>query len=246
MALISSDIRSIWIGFDPRPLEVEAFVVARNSIKQRLSKDIPINALNLPALKAAGLYWRQTERRNGQLWDTISDAPMSTAFAISRFLVPYLAGKGLALFVDCDVMALADLNELFDLFDPKYVCMCVKHDYTPKADTKMDGKTQLPYKRKNWSSVVLWNCEHEKAKFLTPEVVNTSRGLSLHQFAWLEDSDIGALDPCWNHLVGDTPPNSAAKLVHFTNGTPNMPGKVDCEFAREWWDEWRATGRELF
>jgi hypothetical protein len=234
--------RSIWIGFDPRPAEVEAFAVARRSIRKWLSEPITINALNLGTLRNAGLYWRPTEKRDEQLWDVISGAPMSTAFAISRFLVPHLSGHGLALFVDCDVMARRDLVPLFDAFDYSKACMCVQHDYAPKGDTKMKGQAQLPYAKKNWSSVVLWNCDHPKTKALTPEVVNAARGLWLHQFSWLHDDDIGALDPCWNHLVGDCPPNPDAKLVHFTNGSPNMAGHEDCEFADEWRREWHGTG----
>ena len=56
------------------------------------------------------------------------------------------------MFVDCDVMARADLAELFALYDPLKACMVVKHDYTPKTDTKMKGQAQLAYFRKNWSS----------------------------------------------------------------------------------------------
>jgi hypothetical protein len=234
--------RSIWIGFDPRPAEVQAFAVARRSIKQRLSQDIPIFVLRLAALKTAGLYQRPTDMRDGRLFDVISGAPMATEFAISRFLVPHLAGRGLALFVDCDVMARVDIGPLFDAFDFSKACMCVQHDYTPRADSKMQGQAQLPYARKNWSSVVIWNCDHPKVKFLTPEVVNAERGLWLHQFSWLHDEDIGSLDSSWNHLVGDNRPNPDAKLVHFTNGTPNMGGHERCEFAEEWWREWQGTG----
>jgi hypothetical protein len=115
--------------------------------------------------------------------------------------------------------------------------MVVKHDYTPRGTTKMDGQIQTDYPRKNWSSVVLWNCKHAGARYLTPHVVNTARGLHLHQFSWLDDSDIGDLDPRWNHLVGEAPPRHDALLVHFTRGTPNMAGHEDCEFADEWREE---------
>ena len=162
---------------------------------------------------------------------------MSTEFAISRFLVPYIAHEGLALFVDADVLALVDLVELFGAIDRRKACMVVKHDYTPRAQVKMIGELQSAYARKNWSSVVLWNCDHPKTKLLTPTVVNRERGLSLHQFTWLDDDDIGELNPCWNHLVGDNQPNPGAKLVHFTNGTPNMAGHENCEYAIEWWRE---------
>lgn len=236
--------RAIWIGFDPRPAEVQAFAVARHSIRQRLSETLPIYALNMKTLRRTGLYRRPTFRRDGKLWDGISDARMSTEFAISRFLVPHLAKTGWALFADADVMARVDLVELFALADPKFACMCVKHDYTPKAETKMVGEMQQQYARKNWSSVVLWNCEHPKTKKLTPKLVNEQRGLWLHQFSWLDDDDIGSLDPAWNHLVGDSKPNPSARLVHFTNGTPNMPGHEESEYAIEWWKEleqWAAV-----
>jgi hypothetical protein len=227
---------SIWVGFDPRPAESQGFAIARQSIRRRLNLPIPIIGLNLQTLRNDGLYWRPTETRDGRLWDVISDAPMSTEFAISRFLVPHLARSGWALFVDADVMARANLLQLFDCADPSKACMVVKHDYAPKREVKMDGQVQTAYARKNWSSVVLWNCDHPNTKKLTVEMVNTLRGLDLHQFSWLADADIGDLDPCWNHLVGDKEANPAAKLVHFTNGTPNMQGHEQCEFA----DEWRA------
>jgi len=235
--------RSIWIGFDPRPAETQGFAVARQSIRRRLNAPIPIYGLSLNTLKLAGLYHRPIERRDGRLWDTISDAPMSTEFAISRFLVPYLAQQGWALFADADVMARANLMELFAAGDPGKACMVVKHSYTPATDVRLDGQVQTAYTRKNWSSVVLWNCNHPKTKALTPEVINRERGLWLHQFTWLDDGDIGELDPRWNHLVGDKPPDPAAKLVHFTNGTPNMAGFEGCEFADEWRAEleWWAT-----
>ncbi|KAL4592992.1 hypothetical protein LXL04_006003 [Taraxacum kok-saghyz] len=49
-----------------------------------------------------------------------------------------------------------------------YAMMCVQHDYTPKETTKMDGAVQTAYPRKNWSSMVLYNCGHPKNKILTP------------------------------------------------------------------------------
>jgi hypothetical protein len=234
--------RSIWIGFDPGTAETEAFAVARRSIRKWLSEPIQINMLSLHMLRTAGLYWRPTELRKGRLFDVISDAPMATEFAISRFLVPHIAESGLALFVDCDVMARVDIVQLFDAFEPSKACMVVKHDYSPKGTTKMEGQAQVPYARKNWSSVVLWNCDHPKVKVLTPDVVNAARGLWLHQFSWLHDDDIGVLDPCWNHLVGDCSPNPAAKLVHFTNGSPNMMGHEHCEFSEEWRAHHEAIG----
>ena len=236
--------RSIWLGFDQRPAETQAFAVARHSIRARLRQlrqIVPINGVALSYLREQNLYTRPLYKNGNKMFDGISDAQISTEFSISRFLVPHMAGSGLALFADGDVMARADLHDLFDCFEDKSkACMVVKHDYTPKAKVKMEGAAQTAYARKNWSSVVLWNCDHPNVKGLTPEVVNRAAGLWLHQFAWLHDDDIGELDPCWNHLVGELPRNPSAKLVHFTQGTPNMHGHEQCEYATEWWKELEA------
>jgi hypothetical protein len=232
--------KTIYIGYDPKPAEALSFAVARHSIKGRLAYHIPIYGLQLDALKLQGLYWRSTEVRDGRLWDTISNAPMSTEFAISRFLVPHIQRAGLALFVDADVMARVSLTELFACADQSKACMVVKHAaYRPASERKMDGQVQTAYARKNWSSVVLFNCDHPSTRRLTPEMVNSRPGLWLHQFSWLDDSEIGELDSCWNHLVGEAIPRPDAKLVHFTNGCPCIAGHEHCEFAGEWLDEMR-------
>ena len=229
-------IPTIWIGFDERPAETEGFAVALRSIRRRLSKPVKLKGLVLSQLKSRGLYSRPTEVRDGRLWDVISQAPMATEFAISRFLVPHLQQRGLAVFADADVMARADLMELLACADKTKACMVVKHNHQPSSTVKMDGQIQTAYARKNWSSVVLWNCDHPKTRKLTPDVINRERGLWLHQFTWLDDNDIGELDPRWNHLVGEVPHDPSAKLVHFTTGTPNMAGHEHDAFA----DEWRA------
>ena len=66
----------------------------------------------------------------------------------------------------------------------------------------MDGKEQHTYPRKNWSSMMLFNCGHASCKNLTPEVVNTKSGQYLHRFEWVtSDLEIGGIGPEWNWLV---------------------------------------------
>lgn len=226
---------STFIGFDPRPAEVQSFAIARESILANLSSMMPVRGLVLSRLRAQGLYTRKHERRDGRLFDTISQAPMSTEFAISRFLTPHLAGEGWALFMDADMMVRGNLHRLFDLADPSKAVMVVKHDYRPEAGTKMDGQAQQQYGRKNWSSVMLFNCDHPAVKALTPDVVNTARGLWLHQFGWLDDDMIGELPPEWNWLVGHSSRAIDPKIVHFTEGVPSMPGYENVPYADEWW-----------
>lgn len=202
---------------------------------------VPIGGLVLSELRAQGLYTREHETRldghSHRTFDAISNAPMATEFAISRFLTPIIAREGWALFADADVMARVNLHALFDKADSSKACMVVKHDHKPTSSTKMDGQAQTSYERKNWSSVVLWNCDHPGARALTVKRVNEERGLWLHQFSWLDDSDIGELHPRWNYLVGHSDPSIQPALVHFTDGTPSIPGYEDVAFADEWRSE---------
>lgn len=172
---------------------------------------------------------------------------MSTEFALTRFLVPHMAGEGWALFMDCDMLVRGNISRLFEEADPSKAVMVVKHDHKPDSDTKMDGQTQTRYARKNWSSVVLFNCDHPSNKELTVERVNSWRGLDLHQFKWLADHEIGELDVRWNYLVGTNTREDCTDpaIVHFTEGLPSMPGRADCEYAKEWFDareEWVRFG----
>lgn len=218
----------IFVGFEPR--EADAFAVTVHSIRKNEGR-IPIHALILDDLIKKGLYRRPTE--NG--WDVISDAPMATEFAISRFLTPVIAGSGLALFMDCDMLVRAPLMPLFAMArqHPEIALWCVKHDHRPTNTLKMDGVVQTTYDRKNWSSVMLFNCDHKANKLLTVDSVNTVKGLRLHQLSWLRDNEIGELPSVWNYLVGHMKfPNP--NIVHFTDGVPSMQGYENCEYADEW------------
>lgn len=231
--------QSIWIGFDPR--EADAFAVCRHSINRHLIAPIPVRGVVLTDLRTGGLYTRPTERRAGKLIDVLSkredyDGAIATEFACSRFLVPRLAKSGWALFMDCDMLVRCDLQKLFALADPSKAVMVVKHDHQPRETVKMDGQAQTRYARKNWSSVILWNVDHPAHAALTTELVNSVPGRDLHRFCWLDDAEIGELEPKWNFLVGHSDPEINPSIVHFTDGIPTMPGYEDCAYA----DEWRA------
>ena len=228
--------RTIWLGFDPR--EADAYMVAKSSILRHMTPQVPIYGLLLSDLRERGLYTRPTIRKGGKLWDVISEAPMSTEFSISRFLTPILAKTGWALFMDSDVMVRAPLMRLFEFVEKyeneKYAMFCVKHDHRPINVTKMDGQAQTVYPRKNWSSVMLFNCAHQANKLLTTEMVNTLPGRDLHRLCWLHDDEIGALDPEWNYLVGNMKEKIDPKIVHFTDGVPTMPGYENVPYADEY------------
>jgi lipopolysaccharide biosynthesis glycosyltransferase len=209
-----------------------------------MSVQLPIRGIVLDDLVGRGLYRREVQERTGPngskvLWDPISDAPMSTKFAISRFFLPMLAERGWALFVDSDVLFRAPVNRIFDNLDDHYAVYCVKHPEMPEeSGVKMSGQIRVPYKRKNWSSVVCWNCDHPANKALTLNMLNSVPGRDLHRFSWLDDNAIGELGPEWNYLVNVSPePPVSPRIAHFTLGVPTQEGCSSVQYADEWWTE---------
>ena len=214
-------MNNIYIGWDSR--EDIAYTVAKHSMEM-MSRDVNVKPLKLHELRDDGIYTRSVDKLG------------STEFTFTRFLVPYLNDyNGWALFTDCDVLALDDMNKLFELADDKYALMCVKHDYTPSETMKMDGQQQTIYPRKNWSSVVLWNCAHPSNSVVTPELVNTESGMYMHRFMWLKDEEIGEIPYQWNYLVGWYQ-SKDPKLVHYTEGGPWFEEYRSCEYSKEWKD----------
>lgn len=231
---------TVFIGYDPR--EHDAYDACRYSLYEHMGPLPPvrIRGLVLDRLKERGLYYRPTETRPGVdrpvLFDVISEHPMATEFAISRFLIGHLAQQGYAIFMDCDMLVRANIRRLFEFCqkDSSKAVWCVKHNHQPKDGVKMDGQVQSAYSRKNWTSVMVWNVDHESNRLLTVEKINSLPGRDLHAFCWLKDEEIGELDVEWNWLVGVSPPVMSPKIVHFTNGIPSMRGFEEQPFADEW------------
>jgi len=238
----------IFIGWDPR--EPEAYEVCEYSIRRHSSLPLEIRPIKLSELRADGLYTRDTETRDGRLWDSISEAPMSTEFAISRFFVPIMAARmqidvEWALFCDCDFLWTGDVAELLGETDLSKALCCVQHQYEPKESVKMDGQVQLIYARKNWSSMMLFNLRHPANGHLTPELLNGVPGRDLHRFCWLEDDQIHGVSKDWNWLEGTYPVIAPApRAIHFTRGGPWMKGWENVEFGDLWLKEFEAARLE--
>lgn len=234
--------------------------MARNSVKRFLNRSVPVYGLVLSHLIEKGLYTRPTEWRPSAvdrpvMWDVISEHAMSTEHANSRFLVPHLqrllsrvsfkslgdkepiytqGHAGWAAFMDGDMLVRANLVRAAERLDGSKAVYCVHHNHAPTNTVKMDGQVQSAYGRKNWSSFVLFNCDHPSNKALTVEMVNTLPGRDLHRFCWLKDDEIGELGPEWNWLVGHSDPSVDPKVIHFTDGPPDMVGYENVPWADEW------------
>ena len=208
----------IYIGYDSRqdidPLGRGVinppYQVCKASIRDYNTR-VQIIPLKLDELISKGLYSRG------------KDPLASTEFTYSRFLVPYLSDyKGIALFCDSDFLWQTDITDVLKYFDTRLSVMCCQHEYTPTNNTKMDGLKQTIYPRKNWSSLMLFNCSDQDCKKLTPEVINKESPKYLHRMNWTDDKKIGNIPLEYNWLEGDYDNNAAIepKAIHYTNGGP--------------------------
>ena len=190
----------IFIGYDDN--EKVGFSTLSHSLLKHSTQPISITPIRLQNIR--DIFVRERVKIQ------------STEFAFSRFLVPYLCNySGHAIFMDCDMLARADISKLWRQRTTKYAVQCVQHDYTPNSTIKFMNQPQTPYPKKNWSSMMIYN--NALCRELTPDYVNSATGLQLHQFKWLESEElIGNIDVEWNHLVGEYQYNHHAKLVHFT------------------------------
>jgi lipopolysaccharide biosynthesis glycosyltransferase len=215
---------NIVVGFDQR--ESVAYHTFTQSIIEKSS--LPVSLIPL-AINTLNDYQETHQDK-------------SNDFVYSRFLTPYLHNfKGWAIFTDGDMICQADIKELWDLRDESKALLVVKHDYETKAHQKYLGNINENYPRKNWSSVILWNCAHPKHSVLTPDFIAIQTGKFLHRFAWLEDSDIGELPSEWNWLAIEYPENRNAKLIHYTLGTPCFKDYRNTEMS----DIWHETQKRI-
>lgn len=205
------------VGFDQR--EAVAYHVFCQSVLEKATR--PVSFLPLALNSLAG--YRETHRDG------------SNTFIYSRFLTPYLNGfTDWAIFADGDMVCRDDISELWNLRDDSRAVMVVKHDYRSKASIKYLGNKNENYPRKNWSSLILWNCAHPKNRILTPDFVAGQTGAYLHRFSWLDDSEIGELPREWNWLTTEYEDNDEAKLLHYTLGTPCFRDYHDAPMSEIW------------
>jgi lipopolysaccharide biosynthesis glycosyltransferase len=212
-----NDLVRLVVGFDAR--ETIAYHVFCQSVLENTS--LPVSFLPL------------VENSLNAYKESHNDG--SNRFTYTRFLTPFLMGfEGWAIFADGDMVCRHDIAELWKLRDSSKAVQVVKHDYMTKSAIKYLGNKNDNYPRKNWSSVILWNCGHPDNRCLTPALVSSKDGAFLHRFKWLSDSLIGELDKGWNWLAIEYEDNPNAKLIHYTLGTPCFRDFRDCSSSEHW------------
>ena len=222
-------VLKVFIGWDPG--QDLAYRVTRASLLKRATIPVEVRPLVLADLQREGAYRRPV------------DPLAATESTYTRFLTPFLAGEGMALYCDGDFLWLDDVAALIDRLDRSKPLHVVKHDHRPTEVRKMGGRAQTTYPRKNWSSLMVFDAGHPAVRVLTPEAVNRLTAAQLHRMAWIDDHRIGGLDPRWNWLEGWSPPpaEGVPGAVHFTRGGPWLEAYRSVAYA----DLWRAEAAGL-
>ena len=214
----------VFVGYDPR--EAIAYHVCANSIIRNASAPVAI----IPVALNLFTDYKETHGDN------------SNHFVYTRFLVPYLMDfRGRAIFIDGDMVVRGDIIELYESLQTAHDVAVVKHDYKTRMPVKYMGAPNEDYPRKNWSSVIVWDCQSYPNRRLTPDFVQKQPGSFLHRFAWIDDDRIQALPPEWNWLPDELGENTEAKLLHYTLGTPCFREFADTTQAAEWHKERALT-----
>jgi len=215
----------IFVGYDPR--EAIAFHTCVNSIIRHASQPVAIVPVALNLFQD----YKETHGDN------------SNHFVYTRFLVPHLMSyTGWAIFIDGDMVLRDDIVKLWNMrLEGHYDVLVVKHDYQTRMTEKYMGAKNENYPRKNWSSVILWNCSSWPNRKLTPDFVQSQPGSYLHRFSWLDDNRIGELPIEWNWLPDEFGANDEAKLLHYTLGTPCFTEFADTPQSEEWHSERTLT-----
>lgn len=204
----------IYIGYDST--QHEAYAVCKASI-ERYNKSHTIRPLILNELKSEIGYKRPFQNE-------------STEFAFTRFLVPYLSMyQGYALFCDSDFLWKCDPKELLDFTHETHDVWCVQHPTFLCPSTKMNNKVNMPYPRKYWSSLMLFN--NNRCNTLNLDYVNYAPAGDLHEMKWAKS--IGSLPAEYNAMVNYYQfPHP--KAVHFTDGGPWHDIHDNLGYSNEW------------
>ena len=214
---MKSKLNNVFVGFDQK--EAIAYHTFAQSLIDKSSIPLSITPLS--------------ENNLNNYDEQHSDG--TNKFTYSRFLVPFLMNyTGWAVYFDGDMICMKDIKELIENINQDFAVLVVKHDYKTKQNQKYFGQKNENYPRKNWSSVIVWNCEHPKNKILTPEFIGSKDGAFLHRFHWLKDNEIGEINKKWNWLAIEYPKIEDPYIIHYTLGTPCFKEYKNTSMSEYW------------
>jgi hypothetical protein len=159
-----------------------------------------------------------------------------TEFSNYRWMIPELCGyRGRAIFLDSDMVCLADIGDLFD---------------ADMGGCDMLAKAEAYKGDRSWGmSNILFDCE--KCRFPLEDIfrevdagqyTNTDFQQMTPAFLTRRPYRIGPLDPAWNSFdVRD----AGTKLIHYTNLRTQpwkFPGHVHEELWFQWFNDARKAG----
>ena len=225
---------AVYVGYDSSmPF---AYEVCKRSI-QRYKPGLQVFPLKKDELRDNNVYKRD---------DTSSS---STDFTYLRFLVPFLQGfQGYSVYCDSTFLWRCSPEEIFKYIDSHKAVSVAKHDFTScPSESKLNGQPQVWYPRKNWASLILFNCAHPDCRRLMPNDINSRSSENLLQFQWVEDDrNIGMIPIEYNYLVGgyysEAENSDSIRAVNYTDGGPWLVNYRSLPFCSEWdsylaWEE---------
>lgn len=217
---------NVYIGYDSQNYGQRlAYEICKRSILKNHISNIKINIFPLikKDLENKGIFYR-------------NDNTGSTEFTYTRFLVPFLNNySDYAIFCDSDFLWQCDIVELLEYINDDIALSCVKHEYLNcQSNIKMDGLKQEWYPRKNWSSLMIFNCGHPEIQKLNINNVNSQSPSWLHRFTWCNDEFIGAIPKTYNYLVGYYNDEKNPKGLHYTDGGPWYKSYRNVLFSKNW------------
>lgn len=157
-----------------------------------------------------------------------------TEFSNYRWMIPELCGhRGRAIFLDSDMVCLADIGELFD---------------ADMGGCDMLAKGEAHKGDRSWGmSNILFDCE--KCRFPLEDIfrdvdaghyTNTDFQQMTPAFLTRRPYRLGPLDPAWNSFdVHD----AGTKLIHYTN-LRTQPWKFPGHVHEELWFHWFSDARK--
>ena len=167
----------------------------------------------------------------------------SNSFIYERFKAAQRMGfHGRAIYADSDMLFRTDVAELYEIASDHFDVMVCPHDYRTKFPVKYWGRPNHDYPRKNWSSLMLINCNAASWQRID---VDKMSGQELHRFEFVDEKRVGILPLEWNWLAGEYDYNPNAKNVHFTLGIPPLwdYSVESIGYVAEWWRTYSAVTR---